>query len=137
MLFHVYADRASVQFLKAILREGNEKDPLVFDKSQMMDEICGESDRMLHGFTAFVKSALEQNAEKVLVLDLFDRIDMAKGKELAMAFAPLFAAGVEIHAAAECGENDAVLAVLAAAEGAGYRTVITKSQTKGEKHELS
>ena len=126
MFFHVYADRVSAQFLKAILREGYEKDPLVFDKSLTTDESCGESDRLLHGFAAFVKNALEQNAKKVFVFDLFDRVDIAKGKALSKIFAPLFAAGVEIHAAVECGENNAVSAVLAA-ECAQYRTKVTKA----------
>ena len=127
MLFHIYADRASVQFLKAILREGCEKDLLVFDKSLTTDELCGESDRLLHGFDAFVKNALEQNVKKVFVFDLFDRIDIAKGEELSKIFALLFAAGVEIRASAEFGENDAVSAVLAAAECAQYRTKVTKA----------
>lgn len=126
MLFHVYADRVSVQFLKAILRGGYEKDPLVFDKSLTTDELCGESDRLLHGFAAFVKNALEQNTKKVFVFDLFDRVDISKGKALAEILAPLFAAGVEIHATAECGENDAVSAVLAA-KCAQYRTKVTKA----------
>ena len=136
MFFHIYADRASAGLIKAIAFKHFPND-LIFDRSMVSDDTCGESDRILKGFAAFVKTALEQNAEKVFVFDFFDRIDVAKGEELAKLFAPLFAARVEIHAAAECGENDAVLAVLAAAEGAGYRTVITKSQTKGEKHELS
>ena len=112
MLFHIYADHASLGLIKAIAVNRFPNDPL-FDRSMASEDSCGGSDRMLWGFTAFVKSALEQNAEKVFVFDLFDRIDMAKGKELAKAFAPLFAAGVGIHAAAECGENDAVSAVLA------------------------
>lgn len=127
MLFHVYADRVSVQFLKAILREGYEKDALVFDKSQMMDEFRGEGDRLLQGFAAFVKNALEQNTKKVFVFDLFDRIDIAKGEELSEILAPLFAAGVEIHASAECGENEVSHAVLKAARASGYRTKITKA----------
>ena len=127
MFFHVYADRVSAQFLKAILREGYEKDPLVFDKSLTTDESCGESDRLLHGFTVFVKNALEQNAKKVFVFDLFDRVDIAKGEALAEILAPLFAAGVEIHASAECGENEVSHAVLKAARASGYRTKITKA----------
>ena len=136
MLFHVYADRASAGLIKAIAVNHFPNDP-IFDRSMASDDSRGESERLLHGFAAFVKNVLEQKTERVFVFDLFDRIDRAKGEELAKAFEPLFAAGVEIHAAAECGENDAVSAVLAAAECAGYHTVITKSQTEGEKHELS
>jgi hypothetical protein len=127
MFFHIYADRTSAQFLKAILREGYEKDALVFDKSLTTDELCGESDRLLHGFTAFVKNVLEQNAKKVFVFDLFDRADISKGEELSKIFAPLFAAGVEIHAVAECGENEVSHAVLKAAQASGYRTKVTKA----------
>lgn len=127
MLFHVYADRASAQFLKAILREGYEKDALVFDKSLTTDEICGECDRLLRGFAVFVKNALGQNTKKVFVFDLFDRVDIAKGEELSKIFTPLFAAGVEIHASVECGENEVTQAVLKAADVIGYRTKVTKA----------
>ena len=127
MFFHVYADRASVQFLKAILREGYEKDPLVFDKSLTTDESCGESDRLLHGFAVFVKNALEKNAKKVFVFDLFERVDISKGEELSKIFAPLFAAGAEVHTSVECGENEVLQAVLNAAKASGYRTKVTKA----------
>lgn len=130
MFFHVYADRAGAGVIECFVCGGFEKDPIIFDRSMMSNDICGESDRLLKGFVTFVKTALEQNANKVFIFDLFDCIDMAKGEELAKAFAPLFAAGVKIHAAAECGENHAVSAVLAAAEEYNYRTKITKAMPR-------
>ena len=126
MLFHIYADYASEGLIKAIVFKHFTNDP-VFDRSMALDNRCGESDRLLHGFAVFVKNALEQNAKKVFVFDLFDRVDIAKGEALAEILAPLFAAGVEIHASAECGENEVSHAVLKAARASGYRTKITKA----------
>lgn len=126
MLFHIYADHASVDLIKAIAFTSFLSAP-IFEYSMASNELCGEGDRLLHGFAVFVKNALAQNTKKVFIFDLFDRIDIAKGEELSEILAPLFAAGVEIHASAKCGENEVSHAVLKAAQASGYRTKITKA----------
>ena len=129
MLFHIYADHASEGLIKAIASKHFPHEP-IFESSAASDDICGESDRLLHGFSAFVKRATLADAERVFVFDLLDRIDEAKGSALADLMQPLFAKGVEIHATSLHAENAVVQATLATATAFGYRTIITKSQPR-------
>ncbi len=133
MLFHIYADHASEGLIKAIASKHFPHEP-VFDRSMIADDTCGESERLLKGFAAFVDRAAQVDADRVFVFDLLDRVDEAKGNALADLLQPLFAKGVEIHATSLHVENAVVQAVLAAATTFGYRTIITKSQKrKGER----
>lgn len=129
MLFHIYADHASEGLIKAIATNYFPHEP-VFDRAMIADGTCGECERILKGFAAFLNRAAQADAEHVFVFDLLDRIDEAKGGELLELMQVLFEKGVEIHATSVHPEGSVVQALLAGATTFGYRTIITKRQPR-------
>lgn len=130
MLFHIYADYASEGLIKAIATNYFPNEP-VFDRTMIADGTLGEGDRLLCGFADFVSHVALEGAKCVFVFDLLDRVDEARGETVLELMQALFARGVEVHATSLHVESAVVQSVLAAAKHAGYRTIVTKSQTRG------
>ena len=129
MVFHVYADYAGDGLIKAIANKYFTRD-LTFDRTMIADGTLGEGDRLLCGFADFVSHVALEGAKCVFVFDLLDRVDEARGETVLELMQALFARGVEVHATSLHVESAVVQTVLAAAKHAGYRTIVTKSQTR-------
>jgi hypothetical protein len=77
------------------------EEAVMFDRSHHTFELCGASDRALHGLADFVAKASDGTAPAVLITELIELIDEARIREVATCLLPLLRAGKRVSIFAE------------------------------------